>query len=81
MVQGFTMRRGLDFCLVSWRAIERLCAGSQFCFEKITLTPEWLMGWCGKEGVKETNQEATAALPVRGDGQETGCPGGAGGGE
>lgn len=72
------MGRSLDFCLVSWRAIERLCAGSQFCFEKITLTPEWLMGWWGKEGIKETNQEATAALRVRSDGQ---VAGGACGGE
>lgn len=25
------------------------------------MTPEWFMGWRGKERIKETNQEATAA--------------------
>lgn len=34
---------------------------SHFHFKRITVTPEWFMGWRGKERIKETNQEATAA--------------------
>lgn len=36
------------------------------------------MGWRGKERIKETNQEATAALQVRSDGQVAGGASGGG---
>lgn len=42
---------------------------NDFCSEKIALTPEWLMGWRGKERIRETNQEVTAVLQVRSDSQ------------
>lgn len=44
--------------------------GSVFSFKKIALTPEWLMGWRGKERIKEANPEVTAVLRVRSDTQE-----------
>lgn len=36
------------------------------------------MGWRGKERIKETNQEATAALQVRSDGHVAGGASGGG---
>lgn len=63
---------------MSWRALEGCVQSSHFYFKRITVTPEWLMGWRGKERIKETNQEATAALQVRSVGQVAGgaCGGG-----
>lgn len=72
MVQGFTSpgkEFGVLFCCHG-EPLKGFIQGSVFSFKKIALTPEWLMGWRGKERIKETNQEITAVLRVRSDTQE-----------